>query len=52
MTLGYEINVTTADEFLAGTSAKVFIDIYGVSHQSTGVIELGENGPNDFEAGE
>ena len=47
----YEINVTTAAEHLAGTSARVFINMYGLNYQNTGEIELGNKGVNDFEAG-
>ncbi|KAL9973348.1 hypothetical protein ACROYT_G019790 [Oculina patagonica] len=47
----YEIKVTTADEYLAGTSARVFINIIGVNDQSTGSIELDNEGVNDFERG-
>lgn len=48
---GYEISVITVDEYLAGTSARVFIDIYGLNHRHTGEIELGERGIFIFKAG-
>lgn len=48
---GYEINVTTADEYLAGTDTDVFIDIIGLDDQSTGAIKLDNEGVDDFERG-
>ena len=51
LSVGYEITVSTVDEFLAGTDARVFIEIYGGNAEKTGWIELTDNGKNVFEAG-
>lgn len=51
ISLEYKINVTTADEYLAGTDTQVFIDIIGLDDQSTGAIELDNKGVDDFKRG-
>lgn len=51
LSVGYEITVSTVDEFLAGTDARVFIEMYGGNAEKTGWIELSDDGKNVFEAG-
>ena len=51
MSVGYEITVSTVDEFLAGKDARVFIEMYGGNAEKTGWIELTDDGKNVFEAG-
>ena len=50
LSVGYEITVSTVDEFLAGTDARVFIEMYGGNAEKTGWIELSDDGKNAFEA--